>query len=73
MRYVVSGLVLLLIVGCGSQDAPQQTPDEQSQRSRDSAIAESGLPGASGVRSALTVADSAASRKALADSLAQDH
>jgi len=65
MRYPIVGLVLILMMGCSSEDPP----DTRSQGARDTAIAESALPGATGVRSALSVADSAKARRALEDSI----
>ncbi len=54
-----------IAAGCGSE-----APEFRSEAARDSAIAESAVPGASGVRSALSVADSAEVRRAREDSLA---
>lgn len=65
MRFAIVGFALLFIVGCGSE-TPEQV---QSQGARDTAIAESAVPGAAGVRSALSVSDSAAARRALEDSI----
>ena len=65
MRFVITGLVLVLLAGCNSE-RPEQT---RSQGVRDSAIAESELPGAAGVKGALAVSDSAEARRALEDSI----
>ena len=65
MRFVFSGVALVLLAGCSSE-GPEQT---RSQGTRDSAIAESALPGAAGVKGALNVSDSAAARRALEDSI----
>lgn len=65
MRYPIVGLVLILMMGCSSEDPPET----RSQGSRDTAIAESAVPGAAGVKSALTVSDSANARRALEDSI----
>jgi hypothetical protein len=43
-----------------------------TQRQRDSVIGQSRLPGAQGVEGALSAADSAAARRRLADSIAQN-
>ena len=59
-------------LGCASKEAAEETADAQTQRTRDSAIGASGLPGARGVQGALEVADSAAARQARIDSLSQD-
>lgn len=71
MRTIVAGLFVVLSVGCSSEQAADQPQDAQSQRTRDSTIAESKLPGAAGVRAALRVADSAAARQARVDSAGQ--
>ncbi len=68
MRAIAVGLFLLFSVGCSSDQAADQPQDTQSQRSRDSAIAESNLPG---VQGALEAADSAAARRARIDSAAR--
>jgi hypothetical protein len=65
MRFPMIGLLLLFLAGCGSSDTASTRTDAQ----RDSAIAESAVPGAAGVRSALTVSDSTAARRALEDSI----
>lgn len=65
MRGAIVGFVFLLTMGCGSEEVPQTRSDE----ARDSAIAESAVPGAAGVRSALSVSDSARARRALEDSI----
>ncbi len=70
MRRIFVGLSLALCLGCASE-GEQEAPKAQTQRERDSVIGASSLPGASGVRGALRVADSAAARRALADSMAQ--
>jgi hypothetical protein len=49
---------------------PPRTPEQQ--RAVDSTIGASSLPGAGGVRNALAASDSAAKRRALADSLARN-
>jgi hypothetical protein len=70
MRILLASICLVFAVGCGSQETPQQEP--QSQRTRDSAVAESGLPGAGGVGAAMSVADSAAARRAREDSILRE-
>ena len=71
MRTIMVGLFLVLSVGCSSEQATNQPLDAQAQRTRDSTIAESRLPGAAGVRSALKASDAAAARKAQIDSVGQ--
>lgn len=65
MRFAMAGLVLILVAGCGSQE----TASTRTEAQRDSAIAESAIPGAAGVRSALSTADSARARRAREDSI----
>ena len=64
-RSIVAVLIMTLVTGCGSgeSDSPR------SEAARDSAIAESAVPGAAGVKRALTVSDSAAARRAREDSI----
>jgi hypothetical protein len=59
---------VLLLVGCASP--PSQSRRAGSERSRDSALGASKLPGAQGVRGALMASDSAAARNARLDSVA---
>jgi hypothetical protein len=63
----VSGL-LATACGAGSQPPPRKP---LSARARESAIAKSGLPGATGIGSALRVSDSADARRRLEDSLSR--
>jgi len=65
MRLTIAGIVVMLVAGCGSEE----TPRTMSDGARDTAIAESAVPGAAGVKSALSVSDSAAARRALEDSI----
>ena len=69
MRHIGAAVIFVLLAGCGTETPPDQPA---SQRTRDSAIARSGLPGAEGVGRAMTVADSAAARRELEDSLARE-
>jgi hypothetical protein len=67
-RYLAA--LWLWTAGCGAKPAePPKRP--LSTRARESALAESGLPGARGIGSALRVSDSAAARRRLEDSLAK--
>ena len=72
-RSIAVCCALALGIGCGSGDggsASDETPmTEQERRAQDSAVAESGLPGARGVRGAMNAADSAKARQATMDSL----
>ncbi len=62
-------MLLVLASACGSSKKPEGTP--ATQRERDSLIGASSLPGAQGVRGALSAQDSAARRKAILDSIAR--
>jgi hypothetical protein len=64
-------LVVLACAACGGSGAGVRR-DTLTQRQKDSAIGESGLPGARGIRGAQTAADSAASRRAQEDSVAKE-
>ena len=70
MQTTATGAILVVAAcwACSSDDTPAEGAEAQTQRSRDSAIAESRLPGARGVGGALDVADSAAARQARIDS-----
>ncbi len=62
-------LVTLVIVGCASNDTAANDRDTMTQRQRDSVLAQSGLPGAKGVGTALSAADSIRARNARLDSV----
>jgi hypothetical protein len=62
------GAGLLLSIGCSSPSPQSREP--VGQRSRDSVLGASGLPGAQGVRGAMGAGDSAAARNARLDSVA---
>lgn len=66
-RLVLGGL-LVAGVGCSSGERAH-TDAPAAQRVQDSAIGESKLPGAAGVRGALRAADSAEARRAREDSV----
>ena len=75
MRQLVTlscGAALSLAAACGSgSDAPKVPPGTAAQqRMVDSAIGESNLPGARGVKGALAVSDSAAAKRRMEDSIA---
>lgn len=61
---------LLLAVACGGSGSDTPPDTAKTQRQRDSAVANSGLPGAQGVGRAMQLQDSQASRNAQLDSLA---
>ena len=60
----------LLAAGCAGPD--RRDADTLTRREKDSLVAESGIPGAGGVRGAMTGADSAAARAARLDSLSRN-
>lgn len=61
---------LLALAGCGSPSPQAGTDSTTTQRQRDSAVANSGLPGSQGVGRAMQLQDSQASRNAQLDSVA---
>lgn len=65
--------VLFLAPACsgGTPDGGTADGDTLTKRQRDSAVAESGLPGAHGVRGAMDVADTARARADRVDSMAE--
>lgn len=68
-------LLALLCAACGSgDDASSQrvNRDTLTQRQKDSILAHSRVPGASGVKRAMAAADSASARARRADSVATD-
>ena len=62
--------ILTLAAGCASETAGNRR-DTMTQRQKDSVLAQSQLPGASGVGKALNAADSAKARQARLDSASQ--
>ena len=71
MRYAyIACIACMFLLGCSAAD--QESADTLTRREKDSIVAESGLPGAGGVRGAMTGADSAAARAARLDSLSRD-
>jgi hypothetical protein len=71
MRSVLVGASVLMLIGCAADHAERRAP-AASERQRDSTIGASQLPGAEGVRRALRATDSAASRRALEDSVGRE-
>jgi hypothetical protein len=59
-------IVLSLLGACSKAETPP--PAEKTRAQKDSAIANSGLPGAKGVGMAMNAADSAKARQAALDS-----
>ena len=71
MRIVVPVALLMVLGGC-SREKPAQPEAAKSQREKDSVLANSKVPGASGVGKAMTVADSAGNRVHVQDSVASE-
>lgn len=71
-RLTLAALLLLSLPAC-MKDREKGAAAEKlkSQRERDSVLAQSKIPGATGVGRAMTVADSAGSRVQLQDSIAK--
>ena len=72
MRALVVIAAVVVAAACSKAEPPPPPRDAAQQRKVDSTIGASRLPGAGGVRNALAASDSAAKRKALLDSLAQN-
>ena len=71
-RYLLLGLLLAPAIGCGGQTRTSGAArgDTLSERQRDSILAQSRIPGATGVGKAMRVADSTSARVRAADSVA---
>lgn len=72
--FFIACLAAVTLSGCsnGEPEAAPVAADSATQRQRDSAIGESRLPGARGVRGALDASDEAAARAARLDSASRD-
>jgi hypothetical protein len=64
MRTKLILMLGLVLTGCGQPAAPPSARSEAEQRTHDSIVGESRLPGATGVNGALRASDSAAARRA---------
>jgi hypothetical protein len=71
VRFAVLAIALAAAACGGKSEEPVPTRSAEEQRAADSAVGASNLPGARGVQGAMAAADSAAARKRVADSLAQ--
>ncbi|HUF30225.1 MAG TPA: hypothetical protein VMM77_06130 [Gemmatimonadaceae bacterium] len=67
---LIPAVLFLLGAACASPD--EKNTDTLSASERDSALAESDIPGARGVAGAMRAVDSAAARAARRDSIAND-
>jgi hypothetical protein len=70
--YLLLALLLAPMLGCGGGQTrtPGGGRDTLTQRQRDSMLAQSGIPGATGVGRAMRVADSVSARIRATDSVA---
>ena len=66
-------LLVVCVVACSGGEPPRQAVnrDTLTQRQKDSILAQSRIPGASGVGRAMTAADSASARVRAADTAGQ--
>jgi hypothetical protein len=69
VKQIVAVAVLAAAVACSSTKTDDRPPP--TKRQVDSAIGESGLPGAQGVRGALAASDTMEARRKRADSIAR--
>ena len=69
--FPIIGLVVLAIA-CGSGNSDQTAADTLTQRQKDSILANSKIPNARAVGSAMRAADSTSARVLRADSVARD-
>ncbi len=69
LRRVVLGASALMIAACEARES--SSAESRTKAQRDSAIANSSLPGAGTVAGAMSAADSAKARQARLDSLAR--
>jgi hypothetical protein len=74
MRRLILPLLTLSLAACGGDKGGQQAVnrDTLTERQRDSILAKSRIPGASGVGRAMTAADSTSAGVRRADSVAAD-
>jgi hypothetical protein len=73
MRQMSISVLLLLVIGCGSDNSKQaSTRDTLTQRQKDSIVANSRLPGAGAVKRAMTNADSTSAGIRRANAVATD-
>ncbi|MCC7003146.1 MAG: hypothetical protein IT357_13395 [Gemmatimonadaceae bacterium] len=73
-RAVIPAVLLATFIGACSQEKTQPAPPRsaEQQRTVDSTIGASALPGARGVRGALKASDTAKARQAQLDSLSKE-
>ena len=73
--HALAAIIAVVLIGAAcskKEEAPPPPRSAAQQRTVDSTVGASRLPGAGGVRNALAASDSATKRKALLDSLAQN-
>lgn len=69
---LIAALTLAAACGPKKDEAPPPPRTSAQQRTMDSTIGESMLPGARGVKGALAVSDSAAAKRKLEDSISKN-
>ena len=69
MRSVLMFCCSVVVLGACSSEKPAAETPTKTKAQRDSAVANSGLPGAQGVAKAMKAADSARARQAAIDSI----
>jgi hypothetical protein len=67
-RFLLSGIAVAVLASCSDKAMSPTQRAPLSQRAHDSVIGTSGIPGASGIRSAQRVGDSLDARRARIDS-----
>ena len=72
MRFLGAVACLALAMGCGSGKSDQTARDTLTERQKDSILANSKIPNARAVGSAMRAADSTSARVRQADSVARD-
>ena len=72
MKSILLAVTLGSMLGCGSGNSDQTARDTLTQRQKDSILANSKIPGARGVGSAMRASDSISARVQRSDSVAAD-
>ena len=72
MKFLGAVVCLVLATGCGSGKSDQTARDTLTERQKDSILANSKIPNARAVGSAMRAADSTSARAVQADSVARD-
>lgn len=72
MKSILLVVTIGFMLGCGSGKSDQTARDTLTQRQKDSILANSKIPGARGVGSAMRASDSISARVQRSDSIAAD-